>query len=62
MSSKLFFLPFATKKKLYQHWSLYSTCTLLVQYMYASKAYIYCTSSVQVLYNDQTNSGLYFCH
>ncbi len=29
---------------------MYSICTVYVQYMYASKAYIYCTYTVQILY------------
>ena len=32
---------------------LYAICTLLVQYLYVYKAYIYCTSTVQVLYNGR---------
>ena len=34
--------------------SLYAICTLLVQYLYVYKAYIYCTNTVQVLYNGRT--------
>ena len=37
--------------------SLYAICTLLVQYLYVYKAYIYCTSTVQVLYNGRRGWG-----
>ncbi len=40
----------------YFHRHMYSICTVYVQYLYASKAYIYCTYTVQILYICQ---GMY---
>ncbi len=36
---------------------MYSICTVYVQYLYASKAYIYCTYTVQILYICQGKTG-----